>query len=145
MASIASLATLVGNVLSAGGDPIAQALLAWPGLCMVGACHRLVRSIEAAPAAKDVSAAMSAVKTGDQPVSAATPELPADATDPHVRCGRTRPPARDRVRRLLRTHPDVSAEEVARCCEVTVRRARRLLAEERDPGGLVVLQEAAEA
>ncbi len=96
---------LVDNVRSAGGDPIAQALLAWPELWMVGACHLLVRSIEAAHAAEDVSAAMSAVEVGDQPVSAATPELPADATDrmsaaggpvrrpgttSAVSCGRTR-------------------------------------------------------
>jgi hypothetical protein len=127
MAGAATAATLAGNVLAAGRDPIACAMHAWPAVCMVAAWHLFFRSVMSAehmaerrPVTAVRAVGPSAVPLGDEPQrSAASP-----------RSGRgTRREAERVIRIAMRDGRVPTTAEVARATGRSERQARRLLRE----------------
>ncbi|MDQ6773061.1 MAG: DUF2637 domain-containing protein [Candidatus Dormibacteraeota bacterium] len=52
LAVVAALVTVAGNMLSAGPDPVARALHAWPACCMVAAWHLFFRLVASGDSAR---------------------------------------------------------------------------------------------
>ena len=143
LALLFSLGVLAGNVVLAGGEPVAVAVHGTPAVTMLCSLHLLWR-MRATSGLADVERDMPTDIDQDAPPAVQPADTSAPMSAAMSPTGETRPLAGDHVRRLLRTNPDISAAEVARRCEVTVRHARRLLATERSRG-LVVLPEADQA
>ena len=141
LAGAATAATLAGNVLGAGGDPIACAMHAWPALCMVGAWHLFFRSVipEQPARAADARALAETARTGTPAMAAAagpTTAIPAPLSRPPVRTSHARQEADRIVRQALSDGREATAAEVAKATGRSDRQARRLVAEARLAIGL---------
>jgi hypothetical protein len=125
MAGAATAATLAGNILAAGDDPVACAMHAWPALCMVGAWHLLFRSVLTADSETPARA---------MPRIASVPATGV-ATAATVRAGAPRRSSEARraaervVRDALAGGREPTTADVARATSRSQRQARRLVAE----------------
>lgn len=136
LAGAATAATLVGNVLGAGADPVACAMHAWPALCMVGAWHLFFRSVipeQPVRAADQRTLAARARMTAPAmvPAVATTTATRAERSRSPVRTSHARQEAERIVRQALDEGREPTAAEVARATARSARQARRLVAEAR--------------
>jgi len=124
MAGAATAATLVGNILAAGDDPVSCAMHAWPALCMVGAWHLLFRSVlpthtETVRQATPRGSAGTATGVTTASVHAGSPRRSSEAFRAAERV----------VREALANGREPTTAEVARATSRSQRQARRLVAE----------------
>jgi hypothetical protein len=125
MAGAATAATLVGNILAAGDDPVSCSMHAWPALCMVGAWHLLFRSVlpaEGEPPRRALPRVASVPATGITKSSAVRARALRRSTG-------TRHAAELVVREALAGGREPTTAEVARATSRSQRQARRLVAE----------------
>jgi hypothetical protein len=136
LAGTATAATLAGNVLAAGDDPVACAMHAWPALCMVGAWHLFFRSaISARPGRGSEARARSKSLTMTRPATTAAvarvSTVPTSRSRPSVRTSPARREAERIVRQALADGREPTAAEVASATSRSDRQARRLVAQAR--------------
>jgi hypothetical protein len=133
LAGAATAATLAGNVLGAGGDPVACAMHAWPALCMVGAWHLFFRSVIPAQPAREAERRVPAGRPrmatpAEDPAVSPTATLPDGRSRPSVRTAHARQEAERIVRQALAEGREPTAAEVAKVTGRSARQARRLVA-----------------
>jgi len=125
MAGAATAATLVGNILAAGDDPVSCAMHAWPALCMVGAWHLLFRSVLPADTETPRRALSRAACV---PATGVTTAIAGRARSPR-RSSEARRVAERVVREALAGGREPTTAEVARATSRSQRQARRLIEE----------------
>jgi hypothetical protein len=133
LAGAATAATLAGNVLGAGGDPVACAMHAWPALCMVGAWHLFFRSVIPAQPAREAERRVPAgtlrmATPSEDPALSPTATVPDGRSRSSVRTSPARQEAERIVRQALAEGREPTAAEVARVTGRSARQARRLVA-----------------
>jgi len=125
MAGTATAATLLGNILAAGDDPVACAMHAWPALCMVGAWHLLFRCVLPA----DTGTPQRAMPRGASPHGTTVATMTAVRGRPPRRSSDARRAAELVVREALAGGREPTTAEVARATSRSQRHARRLVTE----------------
>jgi len=136
LAGTATAATLAGNVLAAGDDPVACAMHAWPALCMVGAWHLFFRSAMPARPGRGSEARARSTRLAMAPSATAAAVarvsgVPAGRSRPSVRTSAARQEAERVVRQALADGREPTATEVANATSRSARQARRLVAQAR--------------